>query len=647
MAKSQNKQNLNIIARVDGAGNVSSEVRKINTAIASTGETAREASSSSKDLGGAFDELAPKIGILNDKLMGMRTTDPSGALKAFAESLTLLPGPLGMVAFGVTSAVAAFFSLSDVLKSDVTPEMDKNVEATQSLADAYLALGDNATVAEARQRIAAQKQLQKTKEQVDYLNTELPAAQERLAQALEAQGRAEYNLRIARADDDKRAILRAQQQVLDANREAKAADAQVKSIDRNIDKLSKKLQIEQASLKTQDEIAAEQERQTEADRRRGEEAAQEILALEAAAQEVRDRQQRAAQAEMAQLEALRVRTMDAIWSADEHSQEASIARQIEAEKRRVDDVIKSEERRAEAYRLIDERAEADARKRRAEAAKKAEAEQAKWLADASRRAEAQLGTGGDAQLDSINAKLAALRSDEMRYLSMGEEAQAQYADQYAQTQAAIVSAEQDKQDRIAQIRAQELQSLYQSAKAEKQALYDKTKRNWALTESAQAAADAQIAAASSVAEALDAWGKGSAVIEAAQMTASGIQATCDAINYTAEAAAHFATGNIVAGLGMSTAAAGKYAAAAAYAKGLIELGFSAFDSSGGGSAQTSTANVPTTSSLTGQQQQGPTEINITMGFSGQAGRLGRYLIEEINAEARTPGGARVSSGVVR
>lgn len=645
MAKSaKGNKNLNIVARIDGAGNVKSEVDKINTAVRSVGKTARETTAESNSLGDAFQRLNPQVDALAGKLMGMRSADPSGNLKNFAEALGMIPGPIGAVAMGITVALSAFSSLKDILTNDVTPATEKAAKVTDDLASAYLRLGDEATVAAAKEALAADKRFKAEQERLNKLTGLEEEYHQKVVKAQVNVTKAEYALQEAR----KKGALaegEAETDLRRAKAKLKAAEAEEARLKRGIELSAQKLIQDKEGLKTDREREEEARRAQAEAERTGAQWAAEILAEEAAAQEVMDRNLKIAQAEMVALESIRRATNEAIWAADEHTASETMARQVEQQKRLVDDQIKNAERRAEAYRLIDEKAAADERKRLAEQQKQREQDQAKWLADAAKRAAAETAPKEDPQVAAINQRLAALQSDQARFLVMSEDELAQYSDQYSATQAAIVAAEEAKNERLQQIHEEEIRRINEEDKRIRQATYDRIKANVDLSKSTRQAMEAQIKGAQSVAEGLDALGVGANAVTAAQMTASGIQAVCDAMDYTAQSVASFAIGNVGTGMGMAAAATGKWAAAAAYAKGLIELGFSAFDSGGGGGAQQTPQ--PTTSSITGQQASEPTDINVTMMFSGQAGRLGRYLVEEINAEARTSGGARLNAGVVR
>ena len=166
-----------------------------------------------------------------------------------------------------------------------------------------------------------------------------------------------------------------------------------------------------------------------------------------------------------------------------------------------------------------------------------------------------------------------------------------------------------------------------------------------MSEASRDAVDSTVNGFEELAAGAEAFGAGATVIQAAQMLASGIKAGADALDYGAESAAAFATGNVVAGLGLAAAAVGKGISAAAYAKGLAELG----ESSGGVSSSTpATGSAGGASGLTGEssrESSGPVQVNVN--FAGRAAGLGRFLVAEINTEAQTRGGNRLDSRAVR
>ena len=176
------KQNLTILARVDGAGNVSSEVKKINSSIASVAGSTKGTTAEAGALSKAFDVLGKNTAQLNDKLMGMRTKDVSAELKNLGGALSLIPGPVGMVALAVTSVIGVFSTLKDLLAEDVSPATEHNKEQVLDLAGAYEALGDAASIAGAEEKIAADAALKEAREQTNEIYAQVKA-EEGLADA--------------------------------------------------------------------------------------------------------------------------------------------------------------------------------------------------------------------------------------------------------------------------------------------------------------------------------------------------------------------------------------------------------------------------------------------------------------------------------
>lgn len=243
----------------------------------------------------------------------------------------------------------------------------------------------------------------------------------------------------------------------------------------------------------------------------------------------------------------------------------------------------------------------------------------------------------DPRVQRLAADIAALQADEERYLSESQAFRDQYAEAYIATTDALIQAEQRRADIIEQLEVERTKKAQEETKK-------RIRAEWSMTDATRGAMDAQIKGLDALAEASAATGQGAVAMQALQMTAAGLQAVADATDYAAEAAANYAIGNIGTAIGLTAASAGKTIAAAAYAKGLIDLGFSAFDTGSGQASAPQASSAALTGSTASEKT---TEIAVTMQFAGNAGRLGRYLIEEINAEARTAGGARVNSQVLR
>ena len=646
MAKAPTKQNLVINARVDGAGNVTSEVRKINTSIASTAGTAKAATNATAGMTGAFGGLVGLGSKVNGAMMvaAQGLGAATSGVRAMSGAVSGLMGVMGPWIALINAVVSAAHFLWDYFHEEVQPTAEAQVETVKSLAEAYLQLGEAADWEAARQKIAAEEAQKATIQAADDAQKQLRLAEKRVAAAKAAAS--------ATAADAEGAKLRyglASDEAIAAMNLRDEAQKKLAIAEKELAKRRESFELAKAEI---EEMRAER-----AIEKAQEAAAEKAVADAAQAEKDREARQRQAaqaaiarrQAEIAAVDALWRQADEARWAAEKHADEENLARQVEQKTQAAEAQIKDARRLAEAIDAIDTWAQAQRDKRNAEAAEKRAAETEKWLADAKKRAEAQTAPQFDdaeeakiaEQIAKTRDEIAALNADWDRFQALSSAELDQYGEQYLATMDAIEAAEQKEANLREQLAARRKQIA-------KETLFTETKNAIAISKENQEAIDAQIKGYSQLAEGLETAGVSMNVMRAAQMTAAGLQATSDAINYTAEAAANFAIGNVGTGLGLTAAAAGKTAAAVKYARSLVELGFSAFDTSGGGSSAASTQAAPSTSALTGQSSEiKTTDINVTMSFAGQAGRIGRYLIEEINAEARTAGGARVNSQVLR
>jgi len=644
------KQNLTILARVDGAGNVSSEVKKINSSIASVAGSTKGTTEEAGALSKAFDVLGKNTAQLNDKLMGMRTKDVSAELRNLGGALSLIPGPVGMVALAVTSVIGVFSTLKDLLAEDVSPATEHNKDQVLDLAGAYEALGDAASIAGAEEKIAADAALKEAREQTNEIYAQVKA-EEGLAEA--AQKTIDKNKARLKALSDagvhfgkERQELEKQnahlaQQVIQHNAARDSAQAQLEMAVQQVG-------IEKERLKGLTALAEEQRKQAQYAEEQAKKAAADAESRrkeqEANAKAAAERARQQTKAEIDAVENYRKSALDAVWAAEGHSAQESIEREHEARRKSAEETIKNAERLAEALGLIDLEYYT---KKQEQAKKDAEADQ-KMREEIAKHSSDVLGSGEDPELKRINAQLAQLQADRAKMLELSGDDYTKYGELLKQTNDAILASENAKAAREQELFDEELQRINEEDARVKKSTYDRVYAAHSLTEAQKAAVDAQTKALDSISGAMEQWGAGSQVITAAQMTASGIQAAADAIDFAAQSVASFAIGNVGAGVGLAAAAAGKTAAAAAYAKGLLDLGFSAPNTASDSSATAAPTQTASTSSLTGSKSSDRTqEINVTMQFSGQAGRLGRYLIEDINAEARTAGGARINSAVLR
>lgn len=645
--KSSGNKNLNIVARIDGAGNVTSEVDKINGAMRSVGDTARGVTQQSAGLGDAFEKLAPQADNLAGKLMGLRGSDPSGTIKNLAGALGLIPGPIGKVAMLVTSAIGIFTTLKELFSEEVTPATEEQKSAVNDLAGAYLAMGENATWAAVQQKMAADAAQKETVSGFNELSAQIKDQKKRIGELT-----AEYSRLAGDAEGAKKnaANLTKQELVdaLDLRDKAKerldAAQNTLKTLEKRLNPLRQ--EVEEINKAIVAERKREQERRDAEAKEQKEKADREAKQKAAAAAALAQRK-----SEISYIAELERQAAEAQFAAEDHSEEERFEHRVELQRQAAEARIQDAYRLAQALDLIEQKADAERQRRAAEtakkdaeAAKKAAEDRAKWIAEATQRAEqgapgAAEAPDQDAQVRAINARLEALRSDEQKFLELSAADQEEYSQLWLDNQAAIVQAEEEKTARIVALQKEQ-------AAAQKKTAIEAMKNNLALSKSSREAVDSMSSGFSILAEGMDAFGANQNLVTAAEMTAGCIKAGADAVDYTAASIANFAYGNIGTGTGLAAAAAGKWAAAAAYAKGLIDLGFSPPDGAKEESQTTAQTAAPTTA-LTGKEETAPTEIAVTMQFAGQAGRLGRFLVDEINAEARTPGGARVNAGVIR
>lgn len=643
------------MAKVDGAGNVTNDIKSIQSSIADTARTAKSVSAEVAGMGGAFSKLSGVGASVNSAMQAA-----AGGITAATSGIRAMSGAIGglMSMFdpwiqAINLAISAFHFLYDVLSEDVEPAEKEQHKTVQDLAAVYLSLGENASWAAAQQKLAAESAQKASKDNANNLYAEIEAQKKLVAQLTGPASRLAADAKGAEIAEKRGEISKSEVvQIMNAR---DAAQKRLQVAKDHLKTLEAKIPAYEAELKEIQAIAQAEQKAAQAKKEAEQKAAEEQRAAEQAAKDAETRRKIAAQkaiaqkqAELATIATLQKQADDAIWAAEGHSEEENFERQVELQKQAAEERIKDAYRLAQALDLIDQKAAAEKQKRDAETAKKAAEENEKWLAQAAERAKQAAPGDQDSELQrlmdqsaKVDAQLKALWEDEARFSSMSVEDMDKYSEQYLQTLNAISQADEAHlalQNQIAD----------RQAKLREKEKFDAVKNSIAISKANRAAIDAQVKGYQELAEGLDTLGKGSTLMQAAQMTASGLQAAADAIDYTAEAAANFAIGNVGTGLGLAAAAAGKTAAAVKYAKSLVELGFSAFDTGGGGGQTAAAATPSSTASLTGQSAESKTtEINVTMGFSGQAGRLGRYLVEEINAEARTPGGARVNAGVIR
>ncbi len=635
-----------IQAAVSGSGEVVSDVKKMTAAIDEMFPAAAEQTKNIDELGSAFSKLGGKTNAVLSKLAPL--ADGFGKLSTQVNGLGKGIGGV-LSAFGPWGAAIGFVLDGATKLYDVLTQTSAATKETESrvadLAAAYLDLGEQATWAAARQRLADKAATDTAKDEINALNAKYDAQ-------IKAVDAAQMELRLAQEALAASRMTHSQYQA--AKDRLQVAKDHLAEVTRTKEQLEGQLTI------AADVLQIDMQRVTEAklladEQRKQEEHAKQVLRDQEAAERKRQQEREAAakaaadkaRAEITALQQLRVQTDEVVWQAGEHDDDERYEHQRELAYRGVEAQIEDAYRVAEALDLIDAQIAANKAQREREAAEKRQEDLERWTTEAAQRASAmtaqpQAQTDTERQLEAISQKRDQLMQDAIKWQSLEGETLDQYRSDYEETLAALNVAEE-------QYSALSTQLADERAEARRKEAADGARDAIALTEAQKKAARATADAANTMGSALEQFGAGAGVVTAMQMTASGIQAACDAINYASEAAWNYAWGNIGTGAALTAAAIAKGAAAAAYAKGLVEIGASGFaDPTGGGASSSAASASRPSASLTGLgDDSSTTEINVTMAFTGKAGALGRALIDDINAEADTPGGARISSRVVR
>lgn len=363
---------------------------------------------------------------------------------------------------------------------------------------------------------------------------------------------------------------------------------------------------------------------------------------------------------------IREEGVEAEWAAVEHTEIEQIQHAAERRRKSAESTIKNAKVLASALEAIAEQ-EAAAVSRATEKEAQARAQAVQDAADMAQRAIAgaaayrwDSGTteAGQEQaaleraLSEIQAQTDALEEARAALLAAPAEA----ADETLAQLQAITEQELalDEQLRQAQLAGQAkiAAARERDAWARKKADEDAIRRQYDLTDVQKAALAEQIKGIQMFADAGKELFGNAGVFQAAEMLASGIQSGADAAQYAAKSIAAYASGNIAAGTGYAAAAVASTAAAAKYAAGLAELGARGFqvesapaETSGASSAGAAAAS---SRALTGEAETPQAqELTVNLTFQGEAANVGRYLIDKINGEAYTKGGAKLDTAVMR
>lgn len=171
----------------------------------------------------------------------------------------------------------------------------------------------------------------------------------------------------------------------------------------------------------------------------------------------------------------------------------------------------------------------------------------------------------------------------------------------------------------------------------------------ALSEATRKGTEASITGLTQLSEAAKLWGANAGAVQVMEMTASCIKAGADAADYAAESVAAFANMEILRGTGLAAASVAKLASAAAYAKGISEIGGSApavdtSEASRVTSSASSSSSSSGTKSLTGDTGRSDQHqtIDINLMYSGGGPELANALIRGLNASANNSGMSRIN-----
>lgn len=625
------------------------------------------------------------------------------ALKTANEGVGLLANGLSR-SLGVLgpwgAAIGAAIGIVQALYKRLSkpPKTEKTAEEIQRLADAYRSLGDSATYAAAQLKVQAEEAEKRGAEEFIKRKDELAGYTDKLK---EAQGIIDHYKRVAKdlgADSlpakmwaDKvreeampiireyqalRGWIETQEKGLAETRRARE-QREDEEIDRQNrlqairkDMAEKESLIELQRQTAQKQFAASQKSDAQAleyatDLRRQQIEKQytneqmRMQALEEVERQYQldlaDLRKKAAekhraeyQTQAAALLALQKQTQEKQFAASKKSDLDALQAAADTRKEQIAAQFKDAKLRAKALLEVERQYQIDLAAAQQKAAEDQAKRREKLSAQASKvRVAGLIVTEEDKAVEAAAKR----RQQYMQQIANIEKLQAEYRKEYSDEELAHdsqwLTLQNQKMQAVQALGAAQLQTLGEvsdarakdAARAQKE-LYDQIYAQHALTAAQKAAVNANKQGFEAMAEGMEAWGVGAAEIQKAQMLASGIQAAADAIDYSAQAAAMYAIGNIPAGIGLTAAAAGKTAAAAAYAAGLLDLG---------GSALPSTGSAAATAVSSASPQLAPTEnkdITITFAFEGSDSQIAGALIRGMNASGRSLGGAKLNGSMI-
>lgn len=623
----------------------------------------KEAAAAERELTQAAAEHSAKISKVGNVMKNFggvvhNTTMNLEGLGNAVFGVTNMFGPWGAVIGGVAAAIGALF----MRLKDTTAAVEENTDYVNKLAAAYSALGEEATIAAAKQKLVADEAAKAESEEMARMQVRLETLRGQKTQ-LDAESKRMW----ADAENLQRTVGEIYAQ--DSIAKAQKLEQDAAGIDREIQALEHMIQTEEAirgeSLRRkqqEEDEKREHELRLEsylAEKKQREQDAKEVAALEESERKLRDEYNKEQLRKKEEATKKHQELVSALTALEEQTIKAATTNATDLINLEYDKRLADARKYYASDKDLQARALAELEKQRNIAlVKEDQAREARraQLDKEARSAASGVGGGGDSAVAQAEAKAAQVRDKLMGEIERINQLLAKYQAEYTDTElanhteymalkAAEVQAAQNLAD--AQLQALADVSAARSADAEKaqQEVFDQVYANNALTKSQKQMVSAAKTGFDAMAEGAQAWGKGAAVIQKAQMFASGLQAGADAIDYAAQAAAFYAVGNIPAAVGMTAAAAGKTASAAAYAAGLADLGGGSLPTAGSSAASAVASGSPA-ATMTGAPTQTSNDITINFAFEGSDKQIAGALIRGLNMTTKSLGAQKLRKGLV-
>lgn len=649
--------------RVKGQDEVNSALKGISSSIGEVTEAAKKQAAAEAALAKAQADAAAKqraqVGILRSMAgAGQQWTE---TLKSSAQGVGLLSeglsksmgilGPWGAAAGAALGVVTALWSKLSK-PEDTKPAEDQLAR----LAEAYRKLGVEASLAAAEMAVAsedAEKRSAAELVQVEQQIRSLTYSMERDERELT---RIEEELSGDVLDYDRMRLESIATAITERLNETRAQVADMRGY---VDTQRKAMQAEIDAQREEEYLKSfyeqqERERKEQAARRQAEDAkaaqAAQAAAKQAAARAVQETQQ---------LAQLRVETEKKVFESATEDAIERVNYEYRVRAEQAERSFADETRRSQALELIEKQriiaVEQAQRKADEERARAAEEQQRKRDALSQRAAGLSVaGASPESELEKAQAQWDSLRARILSDAQKVEQAMAEYEQLYSAEELSA-NAEYLRLNQLRIEAAENLAAAHEQAyarisaaraadmEAAKQATFEQVYASRTMTKAQKEAVQSLDDGFARMAAGAEQLGVASDAITVAQMVASAIKAGADAIEYGAKSLAYFASGNPVAGMGMAAASAGETMAAAAYIKGIADLGGSAPSTptasaaASGGGAQ----------SLTGSTSSEPREMTINFSFEGSDQSIAGALIRGLNATSSTIGHQRLRKQMVQ